>query len=58
MIHAIPPPALTPKPIVRISVACHAVSISAMIKLDGKTYRLGTIEVCGNKVVIRGKAVR
>ena len=54
MIHATPPPT----PIVKIGVACHAVSISATIKLDGKKYRITTIEVCGKKIVIRGKAVR
>lgn len=54
MVAATPPPT----PIVKIGVACHAVSISATIKLDGRTYRLSTIEMCGRKIVIRGKAVR
>ena len=56
MIAATPTPDKPPAPIVRIGVACRAASITATIKVDRTTYVFTVIELCGNRVVLRGRA--
>jgi hypothetical protein len=45
-------------PVVKIGEACVASSLSMTIGLDGHTYRISTVELCGTKIVLRGRIVR
>jgi len=56
MMVASTPPAT---PVVKIGKACHAALVSTMtVRFEGKTYRISSIELCGKKVVLRGKEIR
>lgn len=51
-----PVPDKPPAPIVRIGEACHAASITATVKIDGVTYKLTLVEICGRRIVLKGRA--
>ncbi len=47
-----------PPPIVRIGEACRAWSVSMTVEIDNKDYRISTIELCGKKILLKGRLIR